>query len=447
MGLREREQSKVVRVGSRTEALRKLREQNVPKGIGNNTAFFADRASGAKVVDVDGNEFIDFAGGIGVLNVGHCHPLVVQAVREQAEKFLHTCFHVVMYEPYILLAQRLNGLTPGSFAKKTMFANSGAEGVENAVKIARYASGKPGVIAFDNAFHGRTLLTMTLTGKTKPYKLGFGPFAPEVYRLPYAYCYRCALGTSYPGCGLACLEYLRDSFEIHAPAEKVAAIILEPVQGEGGFIVPPREFIAGVKQVCEEKGIVFIADEVQTGFGRTGKMFAIEHFGVIPDMVVMAKSLAAGLPLSAVTGRAELMDAPHVGGLGGTYGGNPLSCVAGLAVLEVFEKENLLENAQKVGRMLTERLQAMAERYSLIGDVRCLGAMAGIELVKDRATKEPATKETSKALQYAHEHGLIAIKAGVHDNVIRVLVPLVVDPDVLQEGLDVLEAAVAHASA
>ena len=227
----------------------------------------------------------------------------------------------------------------------------------------------------------------------------------------------------------------------------MAAIILEPVQGEGGFIVPPREFIAGVKQVCEEKGIVFIADEVQTGFGRTGKMFAIEHFGVIPDMVVMAKSLAAGLPLSAVTGRAELMDAPHVGGLGGTYGGNPLSCVAGLAVLEVFEKENLLENAQKVGRMLTERLQAMAERYSLIGDVRSLGAMAGIELVKDRATKEPATKETSKALQYAHEHGLIAIKAGVHDNVIRVLVPLVVDPDVLQEGLDVLEAAVAHASA
>jgi len=427
-----------------SEDLGAMRKRFVPQGPFNVTPYFVDRAKGALVYDVDGRELVDFAGGIGVMNVGHSHPKVVAAIKEQAEKYTHTCFHIVMYEPYMRLAERLCALIPGHFEKMAMFANSGAEAVENAVKVARHYTKRPAVIAFENGFHGRTLLTMTLTSKIKPYKLGFGPFAPEVYRMPYAYCYRCPLGLKHPGCDVACASYLNDFFITHVAAESTAALIVEPITGEGGFITPPPEYFPKLIEICRQHGIVFIADEIQTGMGRTGKMFAIEHWGVEPDLVTTAKSLAAGLPLSAVVGKKEMMDAPQVGGLGGTYGGNPLCCQAALAVLNVFEEEKLLEKSERIGRKLRDRFEVWQGEFEMIGDVRGMGAMMGLELVRDREKKVPASDEAKTLVRLCYEKGLIVLSCGNFSNVIRTLMPLVITDEQLERGLSIMEESLAE---
>jgi 4-aminobutyrate aminotransferase/(S)-3-amino-2-methylpropionate transaminase len=352
-----------------------------------------------------------------------------------------------MYEPYVELAERLNALTPGDFPKKTMFVSSGAEAVENGVKIARYFTGRPGVIAFEQGFHGRTLLAMSLTSKVKPYKLGFGPFAPEVYRMPYPYCYRCTFGLTYPDCRLACAERLEDFFVNHQAAEQVAAVIVEPVAGEGGFIVPPEGYLARLQEICRRHGIVLILDEIQSGMGRTGRLFASEFFGVAPDILLTAKSLAAGLPLAGVTGRAEVMDAPHVGGLGGTFGGNPVACRAALAVLDLIEKENLLAKSRAIGETIAAAMSAWMDRYRIVGDVRGIGAMRGFELVKDRATKEPAADQTRQIVSACRARGLLTLSCGSYGNVIRILAPLVITEPQLDKGLAILEEAIAEADA
>jgi len=418
-----------------------LRKQHIPQGPFHITSAFIREARGAVMIDVNGRELIDFAGGIGVNNVGHCHPKVVAAIKDQAEKYIHTCFHVAMYEPYLQLAAKLNALSPGDFSKMTLFANSGAEAVENAVKIARYATGRPAVICFENGFHGRTLLTMSLTSKVKPYKFGFGPFAPEVYRMPYAYCYRCPFGLSYPSCGTACADYLEDFFTSYVAAETTAAVIAEPIQGEGGFVTPPPEYFPKLQSICQKYGIALIIDEVQTGAGRTGKMFAIDHWGVAPDIITLAKSLGGGLPLSAVVGRKEMMDKPHVGGLGGTYAGNPIACRAALAVLEVLFEDKLLQQAEVLGDKLWKRFEAMKDKYEIIGDIRGKGPMIALELVKDRHTKAPATDETKKILASCFEKGLVLLSCGHKSNVIRTLMPLVITDEQLDKGLSIFEEA------
>jgi 4-aminobutyrate aminotransferase / (S)-3-amino-2-methylpropionate transaminase / 5-aminovalerate transaminase len=426
------------------DALIAERNKHIPQGPFNTHPIFAAKAKGAVITDVEGREYIDFAGGIGVANAGHCDDEVVKAIQDQASKYIHTCFHVVMYEPYVELAKKLNEITPGSFSKKTMFANSGAEAVENAVKIARHATGRPAIIAFEDAFHGRTLLAMSLTSKMKPYKSGFGPYAPEIYRMPYAYCYRCAFGLEYPSCELHCAYYLKEFFNIHISSEQVAALIVEPVLGEGGFVVPPKEYFKVLQKICRDNGIIFIADEVQTGFGRTGKMFAVEHFEVAPDILVMAKSIAGGLPLSAITGRAEVMDHTHVGGLGGTFAGNPLACRAGLAVLEQFERKKLLVKGEKIGKKVLKRFKEFEEKYPLVGDVRGLGAMVGMELVVDRRTKEPATALTKQLVTKCREKGLLMISAGTHSNIIRPLMPLVITEEQLERGLSIIDQSLSE---
>ncbi len=348
---------------------------------------------------------------------------------------------VTPYESYIRLAERMNRITPGNFPKKTLFLNTGAEAVENAIKIARAHTGRSGVIAFEDAFHGRTMMALALTSKTHPYKAGFAPFPPEVYRVPYAYCYRCSYSLKYPSCDVYCARHLEDTFKRVVASEDVAAVIAEPVLGEGGFVAPPPEFFRIVMDICHKHGVLFIADEVQSGFGRTGKMFACEHYGIEPDMVVTAKSLGGGLPLAAVTGRAEIMDAPGPGGLGGTFAGNPLSCAAANAVLDVFEREDLLARANSIGNRFNQRAENWQRRFEIIGDVRGLGAMRALELVKSRETREPVPDETKKITQYCYEHGLITITAGTYANVIRVLVPLVITDEQLDEALDILESA------
>lgn len=420
------------------------RKQAVPRGPFNTAPFFAAKARGARVTDVEGRDLIDFAAGIGVMATGHNHPKVVAAAKRQMDDFVHTCFHVVPYEGYVRLAEELNARTPGSHEKKTMFANSGAEAVENAVKIARAHTNRPGILCFDNAFHGRTLLAMTLTSKISPYKHGFGPFAPEVTRVPYAYCYRCPFGATGPeSCALECAENLTQAFINEVDPTSVAAIIAEPVQGEGGFVVAPPAFLKRVQEIGAEHGILFIADEVQSGFGRTGNLFACEAAGVVPDLMTMAKALASGFPLSAVTGRADLMETPQVGGLGGTYAGNPISIAAALATLEIIDEERLVDRAREMGKIVRTRFEAMAQKYDLIGDVRGLGLMLAMELVTDRKTKAPATAETAKAVGLAQEKGLLLVKAGTYSNVIRLLPPLTIGQEDLVEGLDILEEAIA----
>jgi len=421
------------------KSLLKERNKHIPQGPFNVHPIFAEKAKGAIITDVEGKEYIDFAGGIGVNNVGHCNEEVLKTVQDQIQKYIHTCFHVVMYEPYVELAKRLNEMTPGDFPKKTMFANSGAEGVENAIKIARHATGRPATIAFEDAFHGRTLLALSLTSKMKPYKLGFAPYAPEIYRMPYAYCYRCAFGLEYPSCEIRCAYFLKDFFHTHISSEQVAALIVEPVLGEGGFVVPPKEYFKVLYNICKDNGIVFIADEVQTGFGRTAKMFAMEHYEAEPDITVMAKSMADGFPLSAVTGKSDLMDHPQVGGLGGTYAGNPVACRAGLAVIEQFKKKNLLARGEKIGKKVMEKFKELQEHYEIIGDVRGLGAMVGMELVVDRKTKEPATAFTKQLVNCCRENGLLMISAGTHSNIIRPLMPLVITDEQLDRGLKIIE--------
>ncbi len=389
---------------------------------------------GATLTDVDGNTFLDFAGGVGCLAVGHAHPHVVDAVQEQAARFLHTDFTVVPYEVYVTLAERLLALAPFSGPAKAAFFNAGTEAVENAVKFARAYTRRPAVIAFEGAFHGRTLLSLTLTSKARPYKAGLGPFAPEVYRVPFPNEYRGITAAD----ALAALERALVS---QVSAETVAAIVLEPVQGEGGFIVAPVEFIQGVRALCDEHGIVLVVDEVQTGYGRTGRMFAIEHYGVEPDLMTVAKSIAAGLPLSGVLGKAEIMDAPGDSAVGGTYVGNPVAQAAALAVLDVFEDERLVERAEHIGEVMRGRMLGWQERHPQIGDVRGLGAMLALELVEDPETKQPAPALASAIAEEAAERGLLLLKAGTYSNCIRVLCPLVISDAELDEALEAWEEA------
>lgn len=430
--------------GPNSIRLKQERDQEVPKAAFETTPIFIAEAEGALVTDVDGNTFIDFAGGIGSLNSGHVNPEVANALERQMRKYLHTCFHVTMHKPYVDLARRLNHLTPGTGKKKTMLFNSGAEAVENAVKIARYYTGRPAIVCFEHAFHGRTLLTMSLTSKVMPYKLGFGPFAPEIYRLPYPYAYRRPEGMSEDEYIELCIQQLGVFFKTQVDPSQIAAVIMELQTGEGGFIPAPMGYVHALREICREHKILFIADEVQTGFGRTGRMFASEHYEIVPDLITMAKSLGGGCPLSAVTGKAEIMDSVHVGGLGGTFGGNPLSCVAALASIRYMEEHHLIDRAREIGHEVRTRLMRLKMKSSHIGDVRGLGAMVGIELVEDRRTKEPATAMTKSIVQGCYENGLIVLSCGVHGNVIRTLMPLTIAMPQLNEGLDVLEAVILH---
>ncbi|HUI42821.1 MAG TPA: 4-aminobutyrate--2-oxoglutarate transaminase [Terriglobia bacterium] len=431
--------------GPISQRLMGRRNEAVARGVSSATPVFVASAEGAVIEDVDGNRFIDFAGGIGCLNAGHRAPGVLSAIRAQLDRYLHVCFSVTPYEGYVRLAERLNRLTPGTFPKKTFLTNSGAEAVENAVKFARAYTGRQSIICFEDAFHGRTLLTMSLTSKTHPYKAGFGPFAAEIYRIPYAYCYRCAYSLTYPTCGVFCAHHLEDTFRRMVAAESVAAVIMEPVLGEGGFVAPPPEFFPVLAEICRRHGIVFIADEIQTGFGRTGALFASERYGIEPDLMVTAKSLGGGLPIAAVTGRAEIMDAPGPGSVGGTFGGNPLACESALAVLDLFEAgsggASLTARAEQLGDRFVERARAWQQRLPLIGDVRGLGAMRALELVRSRETREPADEETRAVVRHCYERGLIILSTGTYGNVIRLLVPLVITDEQFEEGLDVLEAA------
>jgi 4-aminobutyrate aminotransferase / (S)-3-amino-2-methylpropionate transaminase / 5-aminovalerate transaminase len=427
--------------GPRSKALADRRAAAVPRGLSHATPVYVAKAEGAVLEDVDGNRYIDFAGGIGCLNTGHRAPGVLAAIQKQLEKFLHVCVQVTPYESYIRLAERLNHLAPGNFPKKTLLVNTGAEAVENAVKIARAATGRPGIIAFEDAFHGRTMMALSLTSKTHPYKAGFQPFPGEVYRIPYAYCYRCSYSLKYPSCDLYCARHLEDTFKRVVASEGVAAVIAEPVLGEGGFVAPPPDYFRTLIDICHRHGVLFIADEVQSGFGRTGALFASERYGVEPDILVTAKSIGGGLPLAAITGRAEIMDAPGVGGLGGTFAGNPVACEAALAVLDIFEQQDLYACANELAERFQQRAREWQKRWPMIGDVRGLGAMQAIELVQSQETHEPAAQETKQITQYCYEHGLITISAGSYGNVIRLLMPLVITNEQLEEGLNVLEGA------
>ena len=410
------------------------REAAVSRGISAGMPFYIDRAENAEMWDIEGKRFIDFAGGIAVLNTGHRHPKVMEAVKAQLERFTHTCAMVTPYDSFVELAEKLNALVPGPTPKKTAFFTTGAEAVENAVKVARAATGRAAVVAFSGGFHGRTLLTMGLTGKVVPYKVGFGPFPADIYHVPFPNAYR---GIS----EAESLKALDTLFKSDVDPGRVAAIIIEPVQGEGGFNIASPSFLQALRAVCDKHGIVMIVDEIQTGFARTGKMFAVEHAGIEPDLVTMAKSLAGGFPLSALTGKAELMDAPIPGGLGGTYAGSPLATTAALAVIDVIEEEKLIERAEKLGERIAGRFRTMAQRNSLsvIGDVRNLGAMVAMELVTDRETKEPAADLTKALVAKAAEKGLILLSCGTYANVVRILVPLTASDALVDEGLDIIE--------
>jgi len=424
------------------QTLDELRGKVLAKSFINAKPAFVASGKGAMLTDVDGREIIDFAGGIGVMNVGHSAPRVVEAIKDQAEKVTHTCFMVLPYEPAVTLGDRLCAITPGSFPKKAFFANSGAEAVENVVKIARYYTKKPGIVVFEHAFHGRSLLTMTMTSKSKPYKWGFGPMASEVYRMPYAYCYRCPFGLKYPECNVACADYLNELF-IQTPPENTAAVVAEPVMGEGGFIAPPPEYFPKLAKICKDNDVLFVSDEIQAGMGRTGKMFAIEHWGVEPDLMSVAKSLAAGMPLSAVVGREEIMDSVHPGGIGGTYGGNPVACAAANAVLDMFDHDGLLETSAALGEKLWKAFGELQKKYEIIGDVRGKGPMIAMELVKDRETKEPAKDETAAITKYAFDNGLLLLSCGPYYNVIRCLMPLVITDEQLDKALAIMDDAFA----
>lgn len=416
--------------------LQSRREAAVPRGLFTNQPVYAAKAENSEIWDVEGKRYIDFASGIAVLATGHRHPKVIAAVREQLDDYAHVCIQVTPYEPYVELAERLNALMPGPGPKKTLFLTSGAEAVENAVKIARISTGRPAVVAFSGAFHGRTLLTVALTGKVVPYKIGVAPLPNEIYHVPFPSAYH---GVSIEQ-SLKAIELL---FRSDVDPARVAAFIIEPVQGEGGFNPVPPEFLQALRKICDDHGILLIVDEIQTGFGRTGKMFAVEHTGVAPDMITVAKSLGGGFPISGVIGKASVMDLPNVGAIGGTYGGNPLSCAAALAVLDVLAEEKLVERAQTVGGIIRSHLEAMAAKnaFSCIGDIRGLGAMLAVELVKDRITREPAPELTKALVAKAAEKGLMVLTCGVHGNVVRFLPPLTIPEALAAEGMDILETA------
>jgi 4-aminobutyrate aminotransferase / (S)-3-amino-2-methylpropionate transaminase / 5-aminovalerate transaminase len=424
--------------GPRSKEILERKERVIADPLSIFLPVVIEHGSGATLTDVDGNTFLDFTGGVGCLNVGHAHPRLVEAISEQAAKFLHTDFTIVPYEVYVTLAERLVATAPVSAPTKAAFFNAGTEAVENAIKFARAYTKRPAVIAFEGGFHGRTLLSLSLTSKTHPYKAGLGPFAPEVYRLPFAQDYR---GPS----AAEALAALERALVTQIAAESVAAIVIEPVQGEGGFVVAPPEFLEGVRRICDDNGIVLVVDEVQTGFGRTGKMWGIEHYDVEPDLMCVAKSIAGGLPLSGVIGRAEIMDAPGDSAIGGTYVGNPVAQAAALAVLDVFEDEGLIAAANQIGETIRARMVAWQERWDTIGDVRGLGAMLAIELVHGRSTKDPAPELASAVAEAAAERGLLLLKSGIYSNCIRVLAPLVLSEGELDEALRVWEDALAAA--
>ncbi len=428
--------------GPRSLELMARRRAAVPAGVGGTMPVFAERAAGGIVVDVDGNSLIDLGAGIAVLTVGSSADKVVEAVHEQVERFTHTCFQVTPYESYVALAERLNGLVPGNIERRSFFVNSGAEAVENAVKIARASTGRQAVVAFDHAFHGRTLLGMSLTSKAMPYKAGFGPLAPEVYRAPYSYPYRCPVGAPASECGPACAEAAMKMMDKQIGADRIAALVVEPVLGEGGVVVPGEGFLPTLASYCADNGIIFVADEVQAGFGRTGRWFSCEHWGIVPDIVTTAKGLGGGLPIGGVTARADIVDSIHPGGLGSTFGGNPVSCAAALAAIEEVEQHGLLERAAAIGSIFERYLLPLVEDVPAVGDVRVIGAMAAVELVADGQSKLPDPAAASKVLARCHEEGVVLLKAGTFDNVVRILPPLVIGDDLLQEGLEILEKAV-----
>jgi 4-aminobutyrate aminotransferase / (S)-3-amino-2-methylpropionate transaminase / 5-aminovalerate transaminase len=420
--------------GPRSRAILERKERVVAAPLAVAFPIVAASARGALLTDVDGNTFVDFTGGVGCQNIGHSNPRVVAAAQEQLARFAHTDFTIIPYEPYVDLAERLLERSPFTVPAKAAFFNAGTEAVENAVKFARAYTKRPAVIAFEGGFHGRTLLSLSLTSKTHPYKAGLGPFAPEVYRVPFANDYRG------PDAGAA-VEALERALVTQVAAETVAAIVVEPVQGEGGFVVAPQELMEGIRRICDDNGIVMVVDEVQTGFGRTGKLFAIEHYGVEPDLLTVAKSIAAGLPLSGVLGRAEIMDAPGPSAVGGTYVGNPVAQAAALAVLDVFDDDGVLERAAAVGETIRARMLGWQERHEEIGDVRGLGAMLAIELVHDRGSKDPAPELVSAVCEEAFRNGLLLLSAGTYSNVVRVLVPLTIGDAELEEALGVWEQA------
>jgi 4-aminobutyrate aminotransferase / (S)-3-amino-2-methylpropionate transaminase / 5-aminovalerate transaminase len=424
--------------GPASRALTERRAQAVPRGVYAAAPIFIRHAEGAVLEDVDGNRYIDLAGGIGTMNAGHRNPRVLHALRAQLDAFLHLCFSVTGYESYVELAEKLNTLTPGGFAKKTFLVNSGAEAVENAVKIARVHTGRAAVLCVEDAFHGRTMLGMSLTSKTNPYKQGFGPFLSDVYRIPFGLPADSRLSERAPMSHEDVERLLDHTFRRVVAAESVAALIVEPVLGEGGFVVPPAGFLPALVDICRRHGIVFIADEVQTGFGRTGELFACTHFGIEPDLIITAKSLGGGLPLAGITGRAEIMDAPAPGGIGGTFGGNPASCAAALAVIEEFADGSLLAHARALGERFQQRAYVWQRQHAFIGEVRGLGAMQALEFVdRDGA---PYAAPAKKLAQHCLRQGVLVLTAGTYDNVIRLLMPLVISDEQFGEALDVMES-------
>lgn len=420
------------------EAFIDLRNQYVARGVGNGNLNVAKYAKGATVTDIEDNKYIDFAAAIGTLNVGHSHPKIVKHIQEKVENFIHPGFNVIMYESYLKLAEKLAHLTPGDFDKKVILLNSGAEAVENAVKIARKYTGRTGVVSFVRGFHGRTNLTMSMTSKVRPYKLGFGPFASDVYQAPYPNLSEKPENLSDEEYVDYIIQQLNDFFISAVDPETVACIVMEPVQGEGGFIIPDKKFVQVVREICNQHGIVFVADEIQSGFARTGKMFAIEHFDVVPDLVTVSKSLAAGFPLSGVIGKAEMMDSSNPGELGGTYCGNPIACEAALKVIEIIDEENLNDKSEKVGTVIKEKLNSLSQKVNFIGDIRGLGAMVAVEIV-DVETGKPDKAKTAEIVKQANKQGLLLLSAGLKGNVIRFLTPLVITDDELNKGLEILE--------
>ena len=426
--------------GPKSAELIKRRADAVSASLGTAFPVFIERAEGSIIVDVDGNSILDLAAGIAVINVGHSTPKVIENVKTQVDAFTHTCFMIVPYTGYVEVCEALNRLTPGKFKKKSVLMNSGAEALENAVKIARSYTKRQAIVVFEHGYHGRTNLTMAMTAKNLPYKEGFGPFAPEIYRMPMAYPFR--WNGDQEKCAQEALEIITHKIEKEIGAKNVAAIVIEPIQGEGGFIVPPKGFLPGIANFAKENGIIFIADEVQTGFGRTGKWFACEDENIEPDIVTTAKGIAAGLPLSGVTGREEIMDSIHLSGLGGTYGGNPIACAAALGAIETIEKDNLVERANKIGKIMTDALNEMARKYPIIGEVRGRGAMQAIELVK-AGSDEPNSEAQAAIIKYCISKGVLILSAGTYANVIRLLPSLAIDEALLKDGLAVLDEAIA----
>jgi 4-aminobutyrate aminotransferase / (S)-3-amino-2-methylpropionate transaminase / 5-aminovalerate transaminase len=433
--------------GPKSKALLAERNEFVPPSVYLTYPIGIASSKGPIVTDVDGNTLIDFTSGIGVTSLGHCKQEIVDTISEQANKLIHGCIHVVNYEPYVKLAEAMVKVTPGKGKKRAMFLNSGSEAVENAIKLIRQGTKRQNILSFENSFHGRTWMAMTLTGKWDPYKVGLGPFVPGVFFTPYAYCYRCPFHCEYPGCGYACIEHIEHNvFKTQVEPNTVGAIIAEPVQGEGGFITPPPEYFKEMKKLADKYGIKMIIDEVQTGFGRTGKMWAIEHYGIEPDIMTCAKAIASGLPLSCVVAKDELMKDTYPGSMGGTYGGNPISCATGLKVLEIIKREKIVEHSAKMGKFLRPRLEELKEKYEIIGDVRGLGPMLAIEFVTDKKSKKPNPEASSKVMKDSLANGLMVLKAGLYNNCIRLHPPLTIEDDVLDIGMGILEKAVKKAA-